>query len=227
MKIRGRVLVLAVSMPVIAFAVVGGFMSKAHRAPGQLSVPAHLRRRRVADPQQLRRGSERRQGDARRDARARRRPRSGQRVSRRGQVKVFEKGDLGGAGADRPRTDATVLPARDRGARRLAGGEGRLDAGRLHPRHRRPVDARHHGLRRPAAAARQARHQGAPHGAARQRRRAARDRPGARRAAGHRGEVADRRAGRRLPAHRGVRQDHAGSDQERDRVARPRPARRA
>ena len=29
MKIRGRVLVLAVSMPVIAFAVVGGFMSKA------------------------------------------------------------------------------------------------------------------------------------------------------------------------------------------------------
>ena len=29
MKIRGRVLVLAVSMPVIAFAVIGGFMSKA------------------------------------------------------------------------------------------------------------------------------------------------------------------------------------------------------
>ena len=29
MKIRGRVLVLAVSMPVIGFAVVGGFMSKA------------------------------------------------------------------------------------------------------------------------------------------------------------------------------------------------------
>src|SRR5689334_717860 len=29
MKIRGRVLVLAVSLPVIAFAVVGGFMSKA------------------------------------------------------------------------------------------------------------------------------------------------------------------------------------------------------
>src|SRR6187455_1165245 len=29
MKIRGRVLVLAVSLPVIAFAVIGGFMSKA------------------------------------------------------------------------------------------------------------------------------------------------------------------------------------------------------
>src|SRR5918992_35213 len=29
MKIRGRAVVLAVSMPVIAFAVVGGFMSKA------------------------------------------------------------------------------------------------------------------------------------------------------------------------------------------------------
>src|SRR6478735_3135426 len=29
MKIRGRVLVLAVSLPIIAFAVVGGFMSKA------------------------------------------------------------------------------------------------------------------------------------------------------------------------------------------------------
>src|SRR5918994_2348535 len=29
MKIRGRVLVLAVSMPIIAFAVIGGFMSKA------------------------------------------------------------------------------------------------------------------------------------------------------------------------------------------------------
>src|SRR5215204_3531142 len=29
MKVRGRVLVLAVSMPIIAFAVIGGFMSKA------------------------------------------------------------------------------------------------------------------------------------------------------------------------------------------------------
>ena len=29
MKVRGRVLVLAVSIPVIAFAVIGGFMGKA------------------------------------------------------------------------------------------------------------------------------------------------------------------------------------------------------
>ena len=53
------------------------------RARRQLSVPAHLRRRRHADHQQLRRGSERRQGDARRDARPGRRPRSRQRLSRR------------------------------------------------------------------------------------------------------------------------------------------------
>src|SRR6185436_19128245 len=32
MKIRGRVLVLAVSMPIIAFAVVGGFMTRAASA---------------------------------------------------------------------------------------------------------------------------------------------------------------------------------------------------
>ncbi len=83
MTSRTRAAVLAVSLPVLAFAVIGGFLGrKADRAGRQLQDPAHLRRRRHADRQQLRRRSERRQGDARRHARPGRRARPRQRLSR-------------------------------------------------------------------------------------------------------------------------------------------------
>ena len=74
-------LVLAVSMPVIAFAVIGGFMSKAIAREDSYQYLRIFEDVVVADHEQLRRRSERRQGDARRDARPRRRPRSRQRLS--------------------------------------------------------------------------------------------------------------------------------------------------
>ena len=44
-------------------------------------------------------------------------------------------------GRRRARSDAAVLPARHRRARRLAGGQGRPRDRRLHPGHRRDADA--------------------------------------------------------------------------------------
>ena len=57
----------------------------------------------------------------------------------------------------RPRADASVLSARHRGARQLAGGEGRPADRRLHPRHQRHADARDVGVGRHARAARRRR----------------------------------------------------------------------
>ena len=67
MKFRGRLFVLIVSVPIIAFAVIGGFMGAMAR--GELSIPAHLRRRHHPHMNTTSRPSTR-QGDARRDARA-------------------------------------------------------------------------------------------------------------------------------------------------------------
>ena len=174
MKSRGRLGVLMVSVPVLAFAVIGGFMGKAMARQESLPVPPHLRGRRHPDRQQLRRGSAGRQGDGR--ARCTGWPTASiptARISTPTQVKAFDKNERRGQRTHRARADATVLPARDRRARRLARGARRPAAGRLHPRHRRPVDARHLGLRGHAPARRQAGHQGHARGAARQRRGAA------------------------------------------------------
>ena len=149
MKVVAASVVLLVSVPVIAFAVIGGFMGNAIAPAGELPVPPHLRRRRHADHEQLRRGGGRGQGDARRHARAGRRAGSGQRLPRR-QAGARRTRRATAAPAHRPRADPAVLPARDRGARRLAGVRAPACAGRLHPRDRRPVDARHLGLRRHA-----------------------------------------------------------------------------
>ncbi len=131
------------------------------------------------------------------------------------QVKVLEKGDLGGPGQTGVELTRQyylrVIAARD--------GSPAAKAGLMPGDYIRAIDGQstrdtsvYEGQRllrgKPGT-------QGASDGAARQRRRTARDRPGARRAAGPRGEVADRRAGRRLSANRGVRQEHRGSDQER------------
>ncbi len=148
MKIRGRVLVLAVSMPVIAFAVIGGFMSKAIAREDSYQylrifedVVSLILNNYVEEVNvdKVMHGAMHGLADGLDPDSA---------YLDVNQVKVLDKGDLGGSGADRPRADAAVLPPRDRRARRLAGREGRLDARRLHPRDRRPVDARHHGLRR-------------------------------------------------------------------------------
>ena len=106
------------------------------------------------------------------------------------------------AGRSRPRADAPVLPARHRRARRIRRGQGGPAAGRLRPRDRRQVDARHVGVRRHAAAARQARHEGDADGAARQRRRAARGRRCAREQPRAGGQGPRAAARHRLPARR-------------------------
>ena len=100
MTSRGRLGVLMVSVPVLVFAVVGGFMGKAMARQGEtLSVSPDFRRRRAVDHQQLRRGGEDRQGDARRDARSGRRSRSRQRLPRRRRRrKPSKRSDIGGPG---------------------------------------------------------------------------------------------------------------------------------
>ena len=70
-----------VSTPVIVFAVIGGYLGQAIAQGRHLPAPAHLRGRRVAGRQQLRRRSGRAAGHERRDARAGRRPRPRQRLS--------------------------------------------------------------------------------------------------------------------------------------------------
>ena len=56
MKFRGRLFVLIVSVPIIAFAVVGGFMGKAMAREESYQYLAHLRRRHHPHHEQLRRG---------------------------------------------------------------------------------------------------------------------------------------------------------------------------
>ena len=75
------------------------------------------------------------------------------------QVKQIESERPAAGRRRRHRPHAPVLPARHRGARRLAGREGRPAHRRLRPRHRRHADARDVGLGRhaPRCAARPAR----------------------------------------------------------------------
>ena len=83
MSSRTRLIVMSISAPVIAFAIVGGFLGK---VMAREDTYQHLK---IFDDVVSLISSnyveevEHRQGDARRDARAGRRPRSGQRVSRR------------------------------------------------------------------------------------------------------------------------------------------------
>ena len=174
MKI-GRVSSWQCRLPVIAFAVIGGFMSKALRVKTAINTCASSKTScrsilnnyvEEVDIDKVMHGAMHGLADgldpdsAYLDA---------------AQVKTHEKGDHRRHGRPASRSRASI-PPRDRRPRRLAGGARGLAAGRLHPRDRRTVDARHHGLRRQAAAARQAGHQGAPHVVARQRGRTARDR---------------------------------------------------
>ena len=115
------------------------------------------------------------------------------------------------AGRRRHRADAAVLPARHRGARQLAGREGRPAHRRLRPRDQRQADARDVGVGRHARAARRARLEGLADDHPRQRRRPARRRADARGRRRRPTSRAHRGAGHRLRAHRGDRPEHRGA----------------
>ncbi len=174
MNSRGRLGVLMVSVPVLAFAVVGGFMGKAMARQESLLSTFASSRTWSADRQQLRRGSEGRQGDARRDARSGRRPRSRQRVSRRRSGQGFEKNETCAA-----RVSTGLELTRQYYLRVIAARDGSpaARAGLRPGDYIRAIDGQSTRdtsvYRRHAAARRQARHQSDARGAARQRRRAA------------------------------------------------------
>ena len=172
MNRRGRSIVLAISIPIVVFAAVGGFMSRAMAARGENSYQ-HLRifedvvtlitnnYVEDVDVNKVMHGAMHGLADG---------LDPDTRLPRRHPGRSAREERTAGLRPDRHRADPPVLPARDRGARWFAGGAGRPAARRLHPRDRRPVHARHLGVRRQAPAAGQAGHQGAPHRAPRQRR---------------------------------------------------------
>ena len=198
MKSRGRIGVLMVSVPVLAFAVVGGFMGKAMARQESYQalrifedVVTLIMNNYVEEVQvdKVMQGAMHGLADGLDPDSA---------YLNVEQVKLFEKNDSPGTGTHRRGVDAAVLPARDRGARRIARGQGRAAAGRLHPRDRRPVHARHVGVRGHAAARRQARHEGDARRASRQRRGAASGGARSRRTPGRAGAIAAGAARRRL-----------------------------
>ena len=127
----------------IAFAIVGGFLGKVMAREDTYPHLQDLRRRGEPDLEQLRRKGEHRQGDD--AARCTVSPTASiptARISSPDEVKQVESGRAAAAGRRRPRADAAVLSARHRGARQLAGGEGRAAHRRLRPRDQRHADAR-------------------------------------------------------------------------------------
>ena len=117
MTSRTASIVLWISAPVIAFAIVGGFLSKVTAREDTYQHLQDLRRRREPDLEQLRREGRHRQGHGRRDARAGRQPRSRQRLSVADQVKQVESGaalPAGDVGIDLTRQYyLRVIAARD------------------------------------------------------------------------------------------------------------------
>ena len=89
------------------------------------------------------------------------------------QVAVVSKAQAPAKGTRRTGAHAAVLPAGHRGARRVACGKSRPGHRRLHPRDQRRADARAVGVGRRSGASRRAGIEGDPHGAPRQRGRAA------------------------------------------------------
>ena len=180
MTSRTRVAVLIVSLPVLAFAIVGGVLGRTASAQGESYRYLRIFQDVVTlildnyveevDVDKVMHGAMHGLADGLDPDSA--------------YLDAQQMKGLGQTGGDsaHPGLELTrqVLPARRRRPRRLAGGEGRPAARRLRPLDRRPVDPRHHGVRRHAAPARQAGHQGQARDPARQRRRTARDRAGAR-----------------------------------------------
>ena len=138
MTSRTRLIVMSISAPVIAFAIVGGFLG---RVMAREDTYQHLK---VFDDvvgmitsnyveevnvDKVMHGAMHGLADGLDPDSAYLSPQ---------QVKQVESGAALAAGRRRPRADAAVLPARHRGARQLAGGEGRPAHRRLRPRDRQP-----------------------------------------------------------------------------------------
>ena len=167
MTSRTRLWVLAVSTPVIAFAIIGGYLGQALAKDDTYQ---HLRVFEDVVPLVLNNYVEQvdvRAGDARRDARAGRRPRPRQRVTSRPISSRPTKANAS-AGAGRCRRRAArgryylrVVSARDGSPAAKAG----LRTGDFIRGHRRPSHARHVGLRRQPPAAGRAGQQGHAAGA--------------------------------------------------------------
>ena len=157
MSSRTRVLVMSLSAPVIAFAIVGGFLG---RVMAREDTYQHLKifddvvslissnYVENADIDKVMKGAMHGLADSLDPDSAYLTP---------AEVKQVESGapmPPAGVGLELTRQ---VLSARDCGARQLAGREGRAAHRRLHPRHQRHADARHVGVGRHARAARRAR----------------------------------------------------------------------
>ena len=181
MNSRTRTIVISISAPVIAFAIVGGLLGK---VMAREETYQHLK---IFDDvvnfitEQLRRRGQRRQGDARRDARTGRRPRSRQRVSHRrpgeSRSRATQPLPAGDVGLELTRQYyLRVIAARDDSPAAKAG----LRTRRLRARHQRQADARDVGVGRHARAARRAGLEGDADDHSRQRRRSARRRADAR-----------------------------------------------
>ncbi len=170
---RGRLLVLLISVPVLAFAVIGGFMG---RAMAQQESYQFLRifedvvtlivNNYVEEVQvdKVMKGAMHGLAEGLDPDSA---------YLDVGQVKTFERNEALASGRTGIELTRRYLLARHRRARRIARGASGLAARRLHPVDRWAVDPRHIRLRGHAAPGRQARKQGHPCGAARQRRRIA------------------------------------------------------
>ena len=158
MSSRTRVIVMSISAPVIAFAIVGGFLG---RVMAREDTYQHLKifddvvslissnYVEDADIDKVMHGAMHGLADG---------------LDPDSAYLTADAGEAGrerraaAAGRRRPRADASVLPARHRGARQLARGQGRPAHRRLHPRDQRHADARDVGLGRHARAARRAGH---------------------------------------------------------------------
>ena len=214
MKIRGRVLVLAVSVPVIAFAVVGGLLGNSALAREDsyqylrifedvvsLIVNNYVEEVNV---DKVMHGAMHGLADGLDPDSA---------FLDAAQVKVLDKGDPGGTaqtGLEVTRQYyLRVIASRD--------GSPASRAGLMAGDYIRAIDGQstrdtsvYEGQRLLQG---QARHQGAPHRAARERRRTARRGAGSRGTAGRGREIADRRSGRRLPSRCRVHQDNSRADE--------------
>ena len=157
MTSRTRLWVLAISTPVIVFALVGGYLGQAMAKDDTYQhlrvfddVVTHVVNNYVeeVDLKQAMRGAMRGLAEALDADSAFLTP---------DLVKHRRKQHERRPGGCRHRARPAVLPARRVGARRLTGGQGRPPHRRLHPRDRQQAHTRHVGVRRRAAAARRAR----------------------------------------------------------------------
>ncbi len=160
MSSRTRAIVMSISAPVIAFAIVGGFLGTVMAREDTYQhlkifddVVSLISSNYVEDVNidKVMRGAMHGLADGLDPDSAYLSP---------DQVKQVESRRAAAGRRRRPRADAPVLSARDRRARQLARRQGRPPHRRLHPRDQRHADARDVGVGRHARAARRGRLEG-------------------------------------------------------------------